>query len=75
MKYKIGDKVKIKKTLSMICNNTGLYITDEMRKCAGKTAIISGIFAGGSRYFININNDSWSDEEFEAKMNININLI
>ena len=64
MKYKVGDKVKIREDL-VVDNVYGVdSFVDEMKKYKGRTAIITGV---SDRYQIDINNGEWfwTDEMFE----------
>lgn len=67
MKYKVGDKVKIRKDL-IECQQYGKmsFIGSGMVACKGRTAMIDEILDDG-RYHINIDPEGfiWTDEMFE----------
>ena len=76
MKYKIGDKVKIRKDLKGGCYYNGLYFADEMEIYKGKIATITEIendkayridFNKEERYRIGLDEGvwCWSDDMFE----------
>ena len=68
MKYKVGDKVRIREDLrwSYNWNGTGINITDDMARKAGKTATIKEALQR-HRYFIKEDGGSrtWHEEMFE----------
>lgn len=58
MKFKVGDKVKIKENLSS--KEYGVaYFTSQMKKYRGKEAKITYISQIGDAYRLDIDNDSW----------------
>ena len=44
MKYKVGDKVKVRKDFKTCDTYGGYYVTDNMHKLAGKTVTISDVY-------------------------------
>ena len=62
MKYKVGDKVKIREDLKRDKNYGGLGFIDSMEKYIGKETIITEVCYGGD-YRINLDGGScmWSD--------------
>ena len=68
MKYKIGDKVKIREDLRFTYNwnDTGINITDDMARKAGKTATIKNIYPI-NRYTIEEDGGcrTWHEDMFE----------
>lgn len=83
MKYKVGDKVRIKSRewykenkIRNSINLGGRYFTQDMSYYCGREAIIevaeSG-FTKGYRYFLNIDNwkHSWDDDMFEDSLSDN----
>lgn len=69
MKYKIGDKVKIRKDLVENELYGGMDFIDEMSHCSGKVLTIYGI-DDGKWYLMIEDGDSfcWSDEMIECKI-------
>lgn len=63
MKYKVGDVVKVKDSLSE-GDNYGEYVNEDMEKFAGKKVTISKI--DGSFYFIKEDSGiwTWTDDMF-----------
>lgn len=70
MKYKVGDKVKIREDLRWTYNwnGTGINITDDMERKAGKTATIKEVLQR-HRYAIEEDGGSrtWHEDMFEGK--------
>ena len=60
MKYKVGDKVRVKRTLSAASSYGGVLVNTDMAKRGGEIATITKIYDGG----YNISGDYWfwSDE-------------
>ena len=74
MKYKVGDKVRVRKDLKVDKVYKGyVFFVPEMKKYLGKTVTISG-FAGNYGYFIEEDDEewNWTDEMFEGIENITI---
>ena len=74
MKYKIGDKVKIRKDLvegdleaAIETEDKDLYVNSNMIEFAGKTAIITEIVENDYDYRIDLDEGSffWADEMLE----------
>ena len=63
MKYKVGDKVRVKRTLSAASSYGGVLVNTDMAKRGGEIATITKIYDGG----YNISGDYWfwSDEMLE----------
>lgn len=63
--FKVGDRVKIKKTLRSGRNKYGVYITPEMKDMAGQTQTITRVEPDGSFAAYKITNSQWwfTDEE------------
>lgn len=67
MKFKIGDKVRIRKDLKE-GNDFNLYVTDDMEELAGKIVTITKVWENdGGRYYIkeDMYNYIWSEDMFE----------
>ena len=65
MKYKVGDKVRVRADLKIYGTYGGYYVTDNMHKMTGKTVTISSV----CKYVYEICEDNgkcyWTDELFE----------
>lgn len=72
MKYKVGDKVRVRRDLIMgkryymnyssVCDNC----TSEMINLRGKVVTIEGVWGNGSKYAIRECGYGWTDEMFEG---------
>lgn len=68
MKFKVGDKARVRKDLKE-GNDFNLYVTDDMEELAGKiVTIIDAWDNNGGRYSINEDsyNCTWSEDMFEG---------
>ena len=66
MKYKVGDKVTIKKDLNADTHYTDrCWVVKEMEKLAGETVTIDHIYDGYAIYGVEENEWDWVDEMFE----------
>lgn len=66
MKFKIGDRVKVRKDLEGKESYGGLYFSSEMEKYRGMIATITGFATGCSNYLFDISaNWEWNDEMLE----------
>ena len=74
MKYKVGDKVKIRKDLKVGEIYGGCRFASGMQKLVGKIACIEVVSKGNECYRIDSNHFLWTDEMFEGKVKDNINI-
>ena len=65
MKYKVGDKVKVRSDLKEGELESGMFVTRNMAELAGKTLTISDLSYNGTRYDIKESGGFWTDEMFE----------
>jgi hypothetical protein len=65
MKYKVGDKVKVRSDLKVGNLAGDLFVRREMAELAGKTVTISGMSYCGTRYNVEKSGYFWTDEMFE----------
>lgn len=65
MKYKVGDKVRIKDDLQFDTNYGGLYITSKMRDLKGQVVTITEIITDAYRINRDNNIYLWTDEMLE----------
>lgn len=73
MKYKVGDKVRIRKDLKVGERYDGVIVREEMIELVGKTLTISNVndFGEGDiSYYLNEDEDCyhWADSMFEDAM-------
>lgn len=73
MKYKVGDKVRIRKDLKVGEKYDGVIVREEMIELVGKTLTISNVndFGEGDiNYYLNEDEDCyyWTDPMFEDEM-------
>lgn len=66
-KFKVGDKVRIKKDLEADCYYDDCYFNSEMKKYRGEIATVDFCSTMNGIYLINIDNHgwNWSDEMLE----------
>ena len=74
MKYKVGDKVKIRKDLKVGEIYGGCRFASGMQKLVGKIACIEVISKRAECYRIDSNHFLWTDEMFEGKVKYSINI-
>ena len=74
MKYKVGDKVKIRKDLKVGQMYGGCRFASLMQNVAGKIACIEVVSKGAECYRIDSNHFLWTDEMFEGKVADNIHI-
>ena len=67
MKYKVGDKVRVREDFSTDKRYDGCYVTPSMTKFVGKTVTIHKVREGINRYEIegDYRDYCWTDEMFE----------
>ena len=65
MKYKVGDKVKVRKDFKTCDTYGGYYVTDNMHKLAGKTVTISDVYECKYAICEDDKRYCWTDEMFE----------
>ena len=65
MKYKVGDKVKVKKNLIVGETYGGCFFIEEMEECVDKEAVIDEVEVGC--YYLDIDDEyfGWTDEMLE----------
>ena len=68
MKYKVGDKVRVREDLSIDKTYDGCYVTPSMTVFLGKTVTIHKVREGINRYEIeeDYGTWNWTDEMFES---------
>lgn len=67
MKYKIGDKVRIRKDLVVGTFYGGCLFVPEMQDLVGETTYITGVFKDGRCYRIHSSTKYWTAKMFENK--------
>lgn len=71
MKFKVGDKVRIRKDLKK-GDDFEIYVTDEMEELAGKTTIITSAWKNSKSSRYNIKEDescyTWTEDMFEQNI-------
>lgn len=67
MKYKVGDKVRIRKDLDVGTFYGGCLFVPEMQDLVGKTVYITGVFKDGRCYRIHSSTKYWTAKMFEDK--------
>lgn len=65
MKYKVGDKVKIRKDLKVGQMYGGCLFTEKMNNLVGETARITYIYRHNRKYQVASSHSFWADEMFE----------
>lgn len=67
MRYKVGDKVRVRKDLVVDEKYDGEYFIENMTQYRGKTVTIYEVFEDVNRYEIKEDHEAWSwnDEMFE----------
>ena len=65
MKYKVGDKVNVRKDFKTCDTYGGYYVTDNMHKLAGKTVTISDVYECKYAICEDDKRYCWTDEMFE----------
>lgn len=66
MKYKVGDKVKVRKDLKLGGGTYGeYYVTNNMHKLAGDTVTISSVHDYGYKIFEDNGICHWADKMFD----------
>lgn len=65
MRYKVGDKVKIRRDLED-GQKYGIYVVQEMQNLGGKTARITEVIDLYGMYHIDLDRYYWTDEMFEG---------
>lgn len=70
MKYKVGDKVRVRKGLKK-GYDYGIYVNSLMTEYANKIVVISKVREDYYEYLIkeDNNNNDWTDNMFEGKVN------
>lgn len=74
MKYKVGDKVRIRKDLEVGVYYGGCLFAPKMQNLCGEIAYITGFYKHCGAYHIDSSTEYWTDEMFEEdkeKMNDN----
>ena len=74
MKYKVGDKVRIRKDLKVGKKYGGCVFTEKMNNLVGETARITYVYRHNRKYQVDSSHHFWADEMFEEdkkKMNNN----
>lgn len=76
MRYKVGDKVKIREDLNCGHMYGSCRLVGEMKNLIGKTAIITAVNEHDGSYYIDIDADyyEWTDEMFDGKVAENIHI-
>ena len=74
MKYKVGDKVKIRKDLKVGEIYGGCRFASRMQNLVGEIACIEVVSKENECYRIDSNHFLWTDEMFEGKVKDNINI-
>lgn len=69
MKYKVGDKVKVREDLIVGREYGGWVFVEEMAEFLGKEVIIEGVISGACHTVCG-NGWHWTDEMFESKFNL-----
>ncbi len=65
MKYKVGDKVRIRKDLKIGVYYDGCLFAPKMQSLCGETAYITEVVKHCGVYHIDSSTDYWTDEMFE----------
>lgn len=65
MKYKVGDKVKVRKDLKLGGTYGEYYVTNNMHKLAGDTVTISSVHDYGYKIFEDNGICHWADKMFD----------
>jgi hypothetical protein len=73
MKYKVGDKVRIRKDLDVGMFYGGCRFVLEMRDLVGETVRITEVSKRDGYYRVDSNDKYWTDEMFEGKEKMNDN--
>jgi hypothetical protein len=73
MKYKVGDKVKIRKNLEIGRVYGNYYVTQRMHDLGGAIVRIAKVFKDDGCYRIDSCSLNWTDEMFEGKKKMNDN--
>lgn len=74
MKYKVGDKVRIRKDLKVGKKYGGCVFTEKMNNLVGETARITYVYRHNRKYQVDSSHHFWADEMFEGKVNGNIHI-
>lgn len=75
MKYKVGDKVRIRKDLKVGEIYGGCRFASGMQKLVGKIACIEVVSKGNECYRIDSNHFLWTDEMFEEVWKMNKHVV
>lgn len=75
MKYKVGDKVKVRKDFKTCDTYGGYYVTDNMHKLAGKTVTISDVYECKYAICEDDKRYCWTDEMFEPSADEYLTLV
>lgn len=69
MKYKVGDRVRIRKDLKIGVYYDGCLFAPKMQNLCGKTAYITEVVKHCGVYHIDSSTEYWTDEMFDDQLN------
>ena len=64
-KFKVGDKVKVRKGLEIDRGHGKYLFTSSMERLAGEISVITGIHRDNDAYLLNHRDEGWTDEMLE----------
>ena len=64
-RFKVGDKVKVRKNLEVGCEYGEYLFTSSMKRLIGKVNVITDISSYGDAYLLKHRDECWTDEMLE----------
>ncbi len=64
-KFKVGDKVRVRKDLKVDCGYGGYLFTNSMERLVDEVNVITGIHNDDDAYLLNHHDEGWTDEMLE----------
>lgn len=74
-RFKVGDKVKVRKDLEVDCAYGEYLFTSSMERLVDEVSVITGIHNDGDAYLLNHRDEGWTDEMLELAEKTLSNLV